>query len=91
MMATVQDQKRRARKRSALVYEYTAEHVNARMSYWGNKCWMCGCDAETVDHVKPLSKGGKDCPANFRPACGKCNSTKNAKWYGVAELHRFVK
>jgi 5-methylcytosine-specific restriction endonuclease McrA len=83
--------KRRARLALGYVCDYTTEQVQARMDYWGNKCWMCGGPFECIDHVKPIKKLGKDCPANFRPACKSCNSAKSAKWYGNRELHRFVK
>lgn len=83
--------KRRARIAAGYVYDYSDDAVKARMAYWGNKCWMCGGPFECIDHVKPLKAGGKDCPANFRPACTKCNCEKNAKWFGVSELHRFLK
>jgi 5-methylcytosine-specific restriction endonuclease McrA len=43
-------------------------------------CWMCGGDADTVDHVKPLSKGGAHILANLRSACQSCNSSKGATW-----------
>lgn len=83
--------RRRARVADAYVADYTQEQVQARMDYWGNKCWMCGGAFECIDHVKPIKKGGKDCPANFRPACKSCNSQKSARWYGVSGLHTFVK
>lgn len=51
------------------------------------RCWLCGerCDvlskvpqslAPTIDHVTPLSKGGKDRPDNVKCACFGCNSKK---------------
>lgn len=83
--------KRRAARVSAAVGSYSLAEVTQRMAYFGNRCWMCGGDFECVDHVKPLAVGGKDCLANFRPACGPCNSSKGAKWYGVANLHRFLR
>jgi 5-methylcytosine-specific restriction endonuclease McrA len=83
--------RRRARKLDAQVCDYTLEQVSARASMWGDKCWMCGGPFECIDHVKPLSKGGKDCPANMRPACFSCNSTKNAKWFGVQSLSLFIR
>lgn len=73
------EQRRRARKlgRSLL---FSREQLEAKMAYWGNRCWMCGGDFESVDHVKPLSKGGLDALCNLRPACGSCNSRKGATW-----------
>lgn len=83
--------KRRALRRAAVVSAYSPADVALRMAYFGSRCWMCGGPFECVDHVKPLAAGGRDCPANFRPACGSCNSAKGAKWYGVANLHRFLR
>jgi 5-methylcytosine-specific restriction endonuclease McrA len=83
--------RRRVMKLNARVYEYTQDALDARINYFGGKCWMCGNKYSDLDHIKPLSKGGKDCPSNLRPACKPCNSSKGAKWYGVAELHKFIK
>lgn len=58
----------------------TVDQILARWAYYGSKCWICGKDAEHTDHVKPLSKGGSNWPANLRPACSSCNRAKNAKW-----------
>lgn len=33
----------------------------------------------TLDHVVPLSRGGKHCVENIQPLCGPCNSSKNAR------------
>lgn len=83
--------KRRAAKKAAFVIAYTKEQLDARMAYWGNKCWMCGGAYECVDHVKPLNAGGADCIANFRPACSSCNSSKRDRWHGITKLHTFIK
>jgi 5-methylcytosine-specific restriction endonuclease McrA len=83
--------RRRARKKSAPSHPYTSDQMAQRIAYWGDKCWMCGGAYEALDHVIPLSRGGADCLANLRPACGSCNSRKHNKWFGVAGLHQFVK
>lgn len=83
---------RRAREAGALVpgVRVTADGVVGRFLVWGNRCWMCGGDGApeglTLDHVKPLSAGGKHLLANLRPACRSCNSRKGARWYGVEKL-----
>lgn len=58
----------------------------ARVDFFGHRCYLCGCDwdallskDQTVEHVIPLSKGGTNWPANLRPACRYCNSSKSAK------------
>ena len=43
-------------------------------------CWMCGAEATEIDHVKPLSAGGSNWPANLRPACHPCNRAKSNHW-----------
>lgn len=76
--------RRRARERAALIVPFTQEQLLARMSYWGNRCYICRTPWQAIDHVKPLSKGGAHCLANFRPICVAHNSAKKAKWGGVS-------
>jgi len=77
--ARIHSNRRRALKRSA-PGTATVAQVQARIEYFGYKCWMCGAPWESIDHVKPLSKGGSHWPANLRPACISCNASKHAKW-----------
>lgn len=59
----------------------TAETLQARIDYFGGRCWICGKSAaDTIDHVKPFGKRGLNIPANIRPACGSCNSRRS--WEG---------
>ena len=46
------------------------------LSTYGDKCAYCGCPPETMDHVVPLSRGGKHTKSNVVPACRSCNSSK---------------
>lgn len=57
----------------------TAEALAARWAMWGGRCYMCGAEATSTDHVIPLARGGTHWPANLRPACGLCNSRKRAR------------
>lgn len=44
------------------------------------KCLACGTDKNiSMDHVKPLSKGGRHEPSNIQPLCLSCNSSKHTK------------
>lgn len=75
--------RRRARKLGGKTVPYTREQVDTKISYWGGRCWICKqviAGLIHMDHVKPLAKGGMDCLANVRPACGSCNSRKNDRW-----------
>jgi 5-methylcytosine-specific restriction endonuclease McrA len=73
-------QARNARKRNLTVFPISAEKLRQRIAYFGGRCWMCGAEADSLDHVKPLSKGGPHVLSNLRPACRLCNSRKHARW-----------
>jgi len=56
-----------------------------RTHWWNNKlqrgvCYYCrrevGREQLTMDHVVPLSRGGKSKKGNIVPACKECNSKK---------------
>ena len=56
----------------------------------GFRCVICGATAQDgvklhVDHILPVSKGGKTEPSNLRTLCDRCNMGKRAKYdpYGV--------
>lgn len=52
-----------------------------KIDYWGGLCWICKIKPyESIDHVKPLNKGGAHILCNLRPACKPCNSSKGDKW-----------
>jgi 5-methylcytosine-specific restriction endonuclease McrA len=78
-MGTFYRRQREARRRDAEGF-CTKEQLKARVEYYGGLCWMCKNPADTIDHIKPVSKGGSEWPANLRPACRSCNSAKNASW-----------
>lgn len=79
-VARESERRYRARKAAATVLGFTIEQLSARWDYYGGKCWMCGGEATTTDHVKPLAKGGAHMLCNLRPACKPCNSGKRATW-----------
>jgi 5-methylcytosine-specific restriction endonuclease McrA len=88
--ARLVSQRRRARERAALIVPFTRAQLGARLAYWGNRCYICGAPWQSIDHVKPLSKGGAHCLANFRPLCEVHNTRKQAQWYGVAWIRRMT-
>lgn len=49
----------------------------------GLNCYLCGklltVATATIDHIKPLSRGGFHCPNNAKIACLKCNQRKSNK------------
>ena len=60
----------------------------ARADFYGGLCYLCGRSATAMDHVIPLAQGGSNWPANLRPICKSCNSTKSARWPYDIETHR---
>jgi 5-methylcytosine-specific restriction endonuclease McrA len=47
---------------------------------YNSDCFYCGASEDiTLDHVIPLSRGGRHSIGNIVPACGKCNYSKNNK------------
>ncbi len=50
----------------------------------GYTCRLCGRympdgDGIHIDHIVPVSKGGKTVPSNLRVLCAKCNLGKQPK------------
>jgi 5-methylcytosine-specific restriction endonuclease McrA len=79
-----QSARRNALKRSGQATRISMKLLEAKLAYWGWRCWIAGpsCtgDPEQWDHVKPLSKRGAHLLANLRPACRPCNNRKGAQW-----------
>lgn len=83
------------RKRRALKYGNTPANELLTSTEWlsilaeaNGHCHYCGKEAKlTLDHVIPLSKGGKHSASNAMPACKHCNSSKGNKmleeWTGA--------
>jgi 5-methylcytosine-specific restriction endonuclease McrA len=47
---------------------------------WERRCAYCGRDgADTLDHIRPKSKGGPFTAYNLVPACRRCNQNKSAE------------
>ncbi len=56
-----------------------------RSQWWQNRiagglCYYCGCKVApkdlTLDHVLPLTRGGRSTRGNCVPACKECNNRK---------------
>lgn len=66
---------RRARKLGAQIIGPISRKVYAAILAAG-PCVYCGTPATSVDHVRPLARGGLEIEANLVPACDRCNSGK---------------
>jgi len=62
---------------------YTAREWYILCEYYDFHCLKCGgqftFDKLTLDHIKPVSKGGSSNIWNLQPLCGKCNASKGNK------------
>lgn len=77
------DHRRRSKIAGATVDGMTvdAHSIKMRFEYFGNACWICSSGERLeADHVIPISRGGAHVPANIRPACKSCNSSKGNRW-----------
>jgi 5-methylcytosine-specific restriction endonuclease McrA len=61
-------------------YPLTSTQWLAILNANKHRCYYCKVKTRlTMDHVIPLSKGGKHTASNIVPACGPCNSRKHDK------------
>jgi len=79
-----QYRRRRALQRKA-EGSHTADQWLSRIHFYGWRCFYCHLELTprtvTQDHVKPVSHGGSEWPANLVPACAKCNRRKwDSSW-----------
>ncbi len=60
--------------------EFTYKDWRRQYKLQGGLCWWCSRPKRlTVDHVKPLARGGTHYPRNIVLACAKCNCSKGKK------------
>jgi 5-methylcytosine-specific restriction endonuclease McrA len=75
-------------------HRITVREWNQILYEYNNICPRCGCKFDdenpaTMDHVKPLSKGGEHVYDNIQPLCHSCNSAKGVREirYPVPDYH----
>ena len=64
--------------------ELSPTFISDLFSLYGNRCTYepvrhCSPGKLTVDHIIPLSRGGRHTPRNLAPACLSCNCAKKNK------------
>lgn len=78
VQAVIDPHRRRARKRAS-GGSFSRKEWLALCEYYGSICLCCGqATVLTVDHVVPLSKGGRNDITNIQPLCSDCNNKKGA-------------
>ncbi len=67
--------RRRARQAGNQIFPVTKAQLRELAA---GDCVYCGGPGGTVDHIRPVAKGGAHHLANLVPACQFCNSSKKA-------------
>ena len=71
---------RNARKKANGIFQVTEKDWLKLVVRYRYRCAYCDKKSKlTMDHIIPLSKGGRHSIGNILPACGKCNSSKGNK------------
>lgn len=68
------------------------KEIKIKFDKLNNACQLCGIlDNITIDHIIPLSKGGKNLTENLQPLCRSCNSIKRDRdWNEVRGLKKWI-
>lgn len=76
--------RRRARKIAATKFYVAPKELRRILD---QNCLYCGTEENiTIEHVVPLFRGGSHSIGNLAPACGKCNSSKGARFISEWKL-----
>ena len=59
------------------VFRVTAKDIKQILS---KPCFYCGSKSDHIDHVLPISRGGRHSVGNLVAACAKCNLSKSDKF-----------
>lgn len=71
------EQRRRIRKKDNGIFAVSSKEIQHILSL---PCVECAStDRVTLDHIIPISKGGRHSIGNLQPLCSRCNSSKNDK------------
>jgi 5-methylcytosine-specific restriction endonuclease McrA len=59
---------------------FTGEEWLALVEASGGRCLSCGDRGDlTVDHIRPLGRGGSNTIENVQPLCSECNGIKGCE------------
>jgi 5-methylcytosine-specific restriction endonuclease McrA len=74
---TASEEKRRARKKSAESTGVTPDQWAEILEQFNHCCAFCLEPGTSMDHFRPLARGGTHSVENVVPACGSCNASKH--------------
>ena len=73
----LKEARRRANKLKNGVFAVYPNEIKQMMQ---KPCFYCGHKAEHIDHIIPISRGGRHSIGNLIQACRRCNISKNDKF-----------
>jgi len=77
---------RRERMESHFKFQVTAKEL---LRIKNSPCVHCGAKGNThIDHVVPVSKGGRHSIGNLMPLCKSCNLSKHDSFYFVFKIRK---
>jgi 5-methylcytosine-specific restriction endonuclease McrA len=81
-------QRRRAKKNQNGIFEIS--NLELKRLY-ESPCAQCGNKQEiTIDHIIPISRGGRHAIGNLQPLCKHCNSSKKDKLMVEWKVYRNI-
>jgi|SRR3990172_5696263 len=88
----VEIENRRRTRKAGNGGSYTADEWKGLCDRYKGRCLRCGrTDLPlTVDHVVPISKGGRNSIENIQPLCQSCNARKHTQIMDYREIEKEV-
>jgi 5-methylcytosine-specific restriction endonuclease McrA len=77
-ISNASEERRRAQKANAGIFDIVPKDFRRLYS---QPCAACGAtEGQTMDHIIPLSRGGRHSIGNLQTLCGSCNYSKNRRF-----------
>jgi 5-methylcytosine-specific restriction endonuclease McrA len=73
LSARLRQAQRTAQRKAATTHQVTARDLAKILT---QPCIYCGAKADEVEHVIPLSRGGRHAIGNLAASCARCNASK---------------
>jgi hypothetical protein len=86
-----QRHKERAKKMYGLRTEFTIGEFEEWLKQHANDVCSCGSAANSIDHIRPLARGGRHSLSNLQKLCRSCNSRKGHWLEGEERIYPWQK